>query len=37
MVEAAMSKRALVTLLLSDMDQDSAEALVESLANRGFL
>lgn len=37
MVEGAMSKRALVTLLLRDMDQENARALVESLAERGFL
>ncbi len=37
MVEGTMSKRALVTLLLRDMDQENAEAMVESLAERAFL
>jgi hypothetical protein len=36
MVEGTMTKRALVTLLLGDMNQESAEAMIDSLAERGF-
>jgi methyltransferase-like protein len=37
MVEGTMTKRALVTLLLGDMKQETAEAMIDSLAERGFL
>ena len=37
MVDGTMSKRALVTLLLSDTAQENAEVMVDSLAERGFL
>jgi SAM-dependent methyltransferase len=36
MVEGTMTKRALMTLLLADMNQESAELIIDSLAERGF-
>lgn len=36
MVEGTMTRRALVTLLLGDMNQEQAEAMIDSLAERGF-